>query len=73
LELVEGHAPPVVTVRRAAGYRRCCGTGQLRGRRVIADAGEQATRRFLEVFAAAIRDRNNLAAYMIAASRFNFG
>jgi hypothetical protein len=37
---------------------------------IVADAGEHATRRFLEFFAATIRNRNTRAAYMLAASRF---
>jgi len=37
---------------------------------MIADAGEQATRRFLEFFAATIRNRNTRTAYLHAASRF---
>jgi site-specific recombinase XerD len=37
---------------------------------VVADAGEHATRRFLEFFAATIRNRNTRAAYMTAVSRF---
>jgi site-specific recombinase XerD len=38
--------------------------------RVIADAGEHAARRFLDFFAATIRNRNTRAAYMVAVSRF---
>ena len=37
---------------------------------IIADAGENAARRFLEFFAAVIRNRNTRAAYMTAVSRF---
>jgi site-specific recombinase XerD len=37
---------------------------------IIADAGDHAARRFLEFFAATIRNRNTRAAYMIAVSRF---
>lgn len=37
---------------------------------MIADAGEHAARRFLEFFAATIRNRNTRAAYMVAVSRF---
>jgi site-specific recombinase XerD len=37
---------------------------------IIADAGEHATRRFLEFFAATIRNRNTRTAYLHAASRF---
>jgi hypothetical protein len=37
---------------------------------IVADAGEHATRRFLEFFAATIRNRNTRAAYMVAVSRF---
>ena len=37
---------------------------------MVADAGEHATRRFLEFFAATIRNRNTRAAYMTAVSRF---
>ena len=37
---------------------------------IVADAGEHATRRFLEFFAATIRNRNTRAAYMVAAGRF---
>jgi site-specific recombinase XerD len=37
---------------------------------MVADAGEHASRRFLEFFAATIRNRNTRAAYMIAVSRF---
>jgi len=37
---------------------------------IIADAGEHATRRFLEFFAAAIRNRNTRTAYLHAAGRF---
>src|SRR5208337_213450 len=38
--------------------------------RVIADAGERATRRFLEFFAATIRNKNTRIAYYHAAVRF---
>jgi hypothetical protein len=37
---------------------------------IIADAGEHATRRFLEFFAATIRNRNTRTAYLHAANRF---
>ena len=37
---------------------------------MIADAGEQATRRFLEFFAATIRNKNTRMAYYRAATRF---
>ena len=37
---------------------------------LIADAGEQATRRFLEFFAATIRNRNTRTAYLHAVGRF---
>ena len=37
---------------------------------IIADAGEHATGRFLEFFAAAIRNRNTRAAYKVAVGRF---
>jgi hypothetical protein len=37
---------------------------------IIADAGERAARRFLEFFAATIRDKNTRAAYLHAVSRF---
>jgi site-specific recombinase XerD len=37
---------------------------------IIADAGEHATRRFLEFFAATIRNRNTRMAYMTAVGRF---
>lgn len=37
---------------------------------LIADAGEHATRRFLEFFAATIRNRNTRAAYLHAVGRF---
>jgi site-specific recombinase XerC len=37
---------------------------------IIADAGEHATRRFLEFFAATIRNRNTRTAYLHAAGRF---
>jgi len=37
---------------------------------MIADAGEHATRRFLEFFAATIRNRNTRTAYLHAAGRF---
>jgi site-specific recombinase XerD len=37
---------------------------------IIADAGERAARRFLEFFAATIRNRNTRAAYMVAVGRF---
>jgi len=37
---------------------------------MIADAGEHATRRFLEFFAATIRNRNTRTAYLHAANRF---
>jgi site-specific recombinase XerD len=37
---------------------------------IIADAGERATRRFLEFFAATIRNKNTRMAYMVAVSRF---
>jgi site-specific recombinase XerD len=38
---------------------------------LIADAGEHATRRFLEFFAATIRSRNTRQAYLHAAGRFS--
>jgi site-specific recombinase XerD len=37
---------------------------------IIADAGEHATRRFLEFFAATIRNRNTRTAYLHASGRF---
>jgi site-specific recombinase XerD len=37
---------------------------------IIADAGEHATRRFLEFFATTIRNRNTRAAYKVAVGRF---
>src|SRR5690348_10805611 len=37
---------------------------------IVADAGERASRRFLEFFAATIRNRNTRMAYMTAVSRF---
>jgi len=37
---------------------------------IVSDAGEHATRRFLALFAATIRNRNTRAAYMTAVSRF---
>jgi len=37
---------------------------------IIADAGEHATRRFLEFFAATIRNKNTRTAYLHATSRF---
>jgi len=37
---------------------------------IIADAGEHATRRYLEFFAATIRNRNTRTAYLHAAGRF---
>jgi site-specific recombinase XerD len=37
---------------------------------IVADAGDQAARRFLEFFAATIRNRNTRTAYLHAASRF---
>ena len=37
---------------------------------IVADAGEHAARRFLEFFAATIRNRNTRTAYMVAVSRF---
>ena len=37
---------------------------------IVADAGEHAARRFLELFAATIRNRNTRMAYMVAVSRF---
>src|ERR1700758_1790524 len=37
---------------------------------IVADAGEHAARRFLEFFAATIRNRNTRMAYMTAVSRF---
>lgn len=37
---------------------------------MIADAGERATRRYLEFFAATIRNKNTRTAYLHAASRF---
>jgi hypothetical protein len=37
---------------------------------IIADAGEHASRRFLEFFAATIRNRNTRTAYLHATSRF---
>src|SRR5689334_6210414 len=37
---------------------------------IVADAGEHATRRFLEFFAATIRNRNTRMAYMTAVGRF---
>ena len=38
--------------------------------RVIADAGDKAARRFLEFFAATIRNKNTRMAYYRAAARF---
>ena len=38
--------------------------------RVIADAGDQAARRFLEYFAATIRNKNTRTAYLHAVGRF---
>src|SRR6476659_1943683 len=40
---------------------------------IIADAGERATRRFLEFFAATIGNRNTRAAYMVAAAGSSAG
>jgi integrase/recombinase XerD len=37
---------------------------------IVADAGDQAARRFLEFFAATIRNKNTRAAYLYAVSRF---
>ena len=37
---------------------------------IIADAGDQATRRFLEFFAATIRNKNTRMAYFRAVVRF---
>ena len=37
---------------------------------IVADAGEHATRRFLEFFGATIRNKNTRAAYLHAANRF---
>jgi hypothetical protein len=37
---------------------------------IVADAGEHAVRRFLEFFAATIRNKNTRTAYLHAASRF---
>ena len=37
---------------------------------IVADAGEHATKRFLEFFAATIRNRNTRTAYLHAVSRF---
>src|SRR5690349_16390021 len=37
---------------------------------IVADAGEHAARRFLEFFAATIRNRNTRMAYMTAVGRF---
>src|SRR5208283_5296446 len=37
---------------------------------IVADAGDQAARRFLEFFAATIRNRNTRTAYLHAVSRF---
>lgn len=37
---------------------------------IVADAGEHATRRFLEFFAATIRNRNTRMAYMVAVGKF---
>jgi site-specific recombinase XerD len=37
---------------------------------IVADAGDQAARRYLEFFAATIRNRNTRAAYLHAVSRF---
>src|ERR1700682_5804535 len=37
---------------------------------IIADAGDQAARRFLEFFAATIRNKNTRTAYLHAVSRF---
>jgi hypothetical protein len=38
--------------------------------RIVADAGDQAARRFLEFFAATIRNKNTRLAYYHAAARF---
>ena len=40
-------------------------------RRVIAEAGDQAARRFLEFFAATIRNKNTRQAYYHATVRFS--
>ena len=45
-------------------------SGALAVRGIVADAGEHATRRFLEFFAATIRNRNTRIAYMTAVGRF---
>jgi hypothetical protein len=37
---------------------------------IVTDAGEHAALRFLEFFAATVRNRNTRAAYMVAVSRF---
>jgi hypothetical protein len=37
---------------------------------IVADAGDQAARRFLEFFAATIRNKNTRTAYLHAVSRF---
>ena len=37
---------------------------------IVADAGEHAARRFLEFFAATIRNKNTRAAYLHAVTRF---
>src|SRR5580692_10533521 len=37
---------------------------------IVADAGEHAARRFLEFFAATIRNKNTRTAYLHAVSRF---
>jgi len=59
----------------AVGRRRLQISGRASGQAVVvpgivADAGEHAARRFLEFFAATIRNRNTRMAYMTAVSRF---
>jgi site-specific recombinase XerD len=58
-----------LTVRRAARVS-VLAAGAVVVPGIVADAGEHATRRFLEFFAATIRNRNTRMAYLTAVSRF---
>jgi hypothetical protein len=60
-----------LTVAKHGGGRpRVTGSADVAVPAIIADAGEHATRRFLEFFATTIRNRNTWIAYLHAVGRF---
>ncbi len=63
------HQAAVVPAGRAAKLA-ATGAASVVVPAIVADAGEHATRRFLEFFAATIRNRNTRTAYLHAVSRF---